>query len=414
MERELRQFIRFLFQIMEKRKKIFEESQVEGFVEYRKKGLTMPAIVMMIDAYMPLAETYPEIEEQLMVLVRDAARHGIYLIITAVTTRDIRYKLAANFKMTATFDLIERNYSEIMGRTEGLEPENFCGRGLVKLEKPLEFQAALPEYRKENLITETRDIVETIAAEESRRAVPIPVMPDKVDFKKLNAANDGLWIGLADSDLAQIPLNFTEHTSFIVTGNPGCGKSSVAVNWLNHLNEAKIYALDSAGAGFITIMDHKNVTDLSSIEDVSSFAGEFEEKLNQRRSELNDARKAGKDPKEILASWEQIIFAFDKFTEFTDNSDFYDLHNLMVRIIKKEQGIKVAVLALDNLDAFSEDYADASRSLKGAQTGLLLGSLKEQSFFNVMLPYGTPEKEIAFGDGYTVNKSRFAGIRAAL
>jgi hypothetical protein len=44
-----------------------------------------------------------------------------------------------------------------------MEPESFCGRGLVKLEKPLEFQTALPEYRDDAEITQTRDIVEQIA-----------------------------------------------------------------------------------------------------------------------------------------------------------------------------------------------------------------------------------------------------------
>ena len=76
--------------------------------------------------------------------------------------------------------------------------------------------------------------------------------------------------------------------------------------------------------------------------------------------------------------------------------------------------MKVTVLALDNIDDLRGDYSDAGRALISEQVGILLGSIRDQPIFNVGLRYGVPEKEFAFGDGYLIKKTRFAGIRAAL
>ncbi|MCL2048456.1 MAG: type VII secretion protein EssC [Defluviitaleaceae bacterium] len=436
-ERNIRQFVRFLFRTIEKRKQIFEENHVEGFVESVQGGLGLPAVVVMIDGYAPLAELYDDVDEQLILLARDAARYGIYLIITGMSTRDIRYKLSTNFKMAVTFELIDKSYAEIVGRTEGVEPESYCGRGLVKLEKPLEFQAVLPEHRKKIIapVTEmlngeevtrqserdevisTREIIDELSANETRRAIPIPVMPACVDINVLNAENtkgQGLWIGLNDSDLVPVVLNFAEHTSFMVTGSAGCGKSTVATAWLKNMDNSLIYALDSSGAGFITLLERENVTDLAGV-DMESFVSEMENLLDERRKAVIDARKSGKDLETVVSQWKQIILAFDRFSEVTDDDDtYYELCKLLTRIIKKEQGMKVSVFALDTLDGFSDDYSDAAKALKSEQTGLLLGSLKDQPIFGVSFPYGTPEKEFMPADGYIIKKSKYIGVRAAV
>jgi len=316
--------------------------------------------------------------------------------------------------MAATFELIDKSYSDIVGRTEGMEPESCCGRGLVKSEKPLEFQAALPEFRNSAGITQTRDIVAEIAALEPRSAIPIPVMPDKIDIRKLNSDKAGFIIGLYDSDISPVPLDLAEHTSFMIAGAPGCGKSTLAAVWMNMLSDAEIYALDSSGAGLMRVLGNENVTDLSGVAYFNEFIGEFEEVLSARRREFIETRRNGGDVCGVVNSWKQIIFVFDKFSEASDNDDYYDFMKLITRIIKRERGMKVTVLALDNPDDFCGDYSEAGKALRNEQTGILLGSVRGQSLFDAGLPYGMPEKDFAFGDGYIIKKTRMAGIRAAL
>jgi S-DNA-T family DNA segregation ATPase FtsK/SpoIIIE len=418
-ESGIRQFVRYLFRQMENRKQLFEDARAESFSEYRTRcGKDLPAIVVMVDGYAPLAEVYEDVDEQITLLSRDSARYGIFMVITGRTQRDIRYKLATNFKMALTYEQIDESYADIVGRTEGMKPEAYCGRGLVKLEKPLEFHTALPEYLKDvatQSIVTTREIIEELARTVTKRATPIPVMPEKVYLKDLNADGNAFNIGLSDNDLVPVSLDFADYASFIVTGSSGCGKSTVVVTWLKAMQNLEIYALDSSGAGFAALMESENVKDLSQVEDFSDFVSEFETIIDERRQAVIVARKSGQDIKEVGTSWKQIVFAFDKWTDVSDDDDtYYDLCKLLVRIIKKEQGLKIAVVALDTLDGFSGDYSDAGKAMKNEQTGLLLGSLAEQNLFDARLPYGTPEKEIKLGDGYLIRKSKYTGVRVGL
>ncbi|MCL2633121.1 MAG: type VII secretion protein EssC [Oscillospiraceae bacterium] len=414
-EREIQQFIRFLFRIIEKRKALFEENNTESFVEYRKKGFDLPAAVVMVDGYAPLMEVYDDVDEQITLLSRDAARYGIYFVITGMSTRDIRYKLSTNFKSAVTFELTDKSYSEIVGRTNGVEPDGYFGRGLVKLDKPLEFQAALPEYKDGDTVTDTRAVIDSIAKNETRRAVPIPVMPDKVDFKAINSDNtetNQFFIGLNDSDLSPVLMNFGEYTSFVITGGTGCGKSSLAVRWLKTLKNANICYMDSNGAGFAELSEGESFKDLSGVE-MSGFVENLVGVLEMRRKELIEAKKEGRDLSEVKSSWKQIVLAFDRITEMIEDDANYELCKLLTRIVKREQNMKVMVLALDTVDDLSTSYAELVKALKDEQTGLLLASMKEQSLFNINLPYGTAEKAFMFGDGYVIRRSSFAGIRAA-
>ena len=209
-------------------------------------------------------------------------------------------------------------------------------------------------------------------------------------------------------------LQLADYTAFMIIGNPGCGKSTLATLWLNTLKKTRIYALDSSAYGFMNLMDNECVIDLAQV-DLAEFINEIQEELSRRRTELVEAKRAKRDTAEVCSNWQQIVIAFDKFSEVTDDMEYDDLCEFLVRVTKQEYGMKVMVLALDTADGFSGNYASVCKAVQNAQTGLLLGSLKEHDtrVFNVNLPYGSPEKEIVFGDGYIVKKNKYTGLRVA-
>lgn len=139
-EKLIKQFIRFLFRVMEERKLQFEKEFSEGFADYKSKGGKMPGIVVIIDNYFALSETYEDVDEQVILLAREGAKYGIFIVATATNASLVRYKLSVNFKMAVCFQLTEKSeYDAIVGRTEGLEPSKFPGRGLVRANPPMEF-----------------------------------------------------------------------------------------------------------------------------------------------------------------------------------------------------------------------------------------------------------------------------------
>src|SRR5690606_29949107 len=96
--------------------------------------------------------------------------------------------------------------------------------------------------------------------------------------------------------------------------------------------------------GIYQMMDLPQVTDLAQVEDMSELVEYIKEKIETRRNQLISYRMAGRDVNEVLEQWNQIVFVFDRLSEFTGN-DMYTLHELLERIVKQERGLKIAVLA---------------------------------------------------------------------
>lgn len=152
-EDKINQFMLFIFRMMEERKEAMAQHFVANIQAYNKMSeQKFPYIILVIDNYFALSETYEEVDEKILTLSREGLKYGIYLIVTSNSPTLIRYKFSINFKMAISLQLTdETEYSNVVGRTEGLVPDKVLGRGLIKVEYPVEFQATLP-YGKEQTI----------------------------------------------------------------------------------------------------------------------------------------------------------------------------------------------------------------------------------------------------------------------
>lgn len=75
------------------------------------------------------------------------------------------------------------DYNSIVGRTDGLEPENLPGRGLCRGKPPLEFQTALPvPGESENQrVAQIRQLAELMDRKwDGPRPKKVPVLPKRV------------------------------------------------------------------------------------------------------------------------------------------------------------------------------------------------------------------------------------------
>lgn len=421
-ETKINQFVLFIFRVIEERKKLFEKCRAENFNAYRVKSTQiMPAIFIMIDNYFALSETYELIDEQMMTLAREGAKFGIFLVATATNATLVRYKFAVNFKMAISLQLTEKaEYDNIVGRTEGLEPSPVPGRGLVRGKPPLEFQTALPQFKDKD----TEEIISTFKsfADKNKfaKAVSIPEMPDKVYIHNLNESvkDDTLAIGLNDQDLQPVFVNFRINPTIMIAGDIQTGKSTILVSWITMLadilgDKVRIYAQDSSTMGIYSVLNRVNVTDLSQVEDMYSFIENLKAEIDRRREQINDYRRNNKNLDELYESWQLLVFVFDNLSDFTDTGD-YSLKEVLERIVKKEHGLKIAVVAAGNTSDLANNYDGFGKAVREAQCGILLGSLKDQNLFGARLPYGNPEKEFGLGDGYFIVKNRFVGLRAAV
>ena len=116
---------------------------VETIVPILWQMKELPNILIIINNFAAFTETYPDKEDAIAFLSREGTKYGIYFVLTAVGTNAVRFRLLQNFKQLIAMQMNdESEYSTIVGKTDGLLPSKFKGRGLVKLDAIYEFQTA--------------------------------------------------------------------------------------------------------------------------------------------------------------------------------------------------------------------------------------------------------------------------------
>lgn len=404
--------------MMEERKEAMAQHFVANIQAYNKMSeQKFPYIILVIDNYFALSETYEEVDEKILTLSREGLKYGIYLIVTSNSPTLIRYKFSINFKMAISLQLTdETEYSNVVGRTEGLVPDKVLGRGLIKVEYPVEFQATLP-YGKEQTIL---DVVKYFNKMDGiKKAVPIPQMPERISILKINqeTSPDMLTIGLNQNDMLPVTIDLKTNIAIMVAGEVQTGKSTTLISWIKAIRkkvgeeQLQLYLADSNNMGLFNLAQEIEHFDLKNGE-IEEITSELRDTLEQRREELNECRRNNGDVNQVYTSWKQIVIAFDNINEFAEDGDF-DFKELMEFVIKKCYGLKVIILAAGIEAEYNENWDGLVKAIKEAQVGVLLGSIKEQSLYNIRVPYGYYEKEMQLGDGYLITKNKYIPLKLA-
>ena len=167
---------------IEKRKKLFADYGGDYDSYIKISGKTIPSIVVVVNNFAAFIESYDSKEEAVSYLSREGTKYGVYFVLTALGTGAVRFRMLQNFKQLLVLQLNdETDYSTVVGKTEGLLPSKYKGRGLIKREELYEFQIAnLVEegtpfsYIQESCINIAKEWNGVIARK-------VPILPDVVD-----------------------------------------------------------------------------------------------------------------------------------------------------------------------------------------------------------------------------------------
>lgn len=131
----------------------------------------------------------------------------------------IPYRISQNFKAGIALRMADSmDYAGIVGKTNGLVPENFPGRGLVRGNPPLEFQIALPVAgRSETERTASIRAMVKLMNEKwnGGRAEGIPVMPDQV--RASDYPCDEIFLGLSCQDIRPATVDMRIHPFLLIS-----------------------------------------------------------------------------------------------------------------------------------------------------------------------------------------------------
>lgn len=202
------------------RKKMFVEYNGDYFYYITHSDKKLPLLLFIIHNYEGFSENFGGYSEELIRYARDGRRYGIILIITAGSSRGIGNRFLRNFANFFALEMSSKDeYYDIFGKMGSLYPASLSGRGICKVDYPLEFQTA-KIYEGDDVIAYLKEVSKKLKAAYNVSAPPIPVLPDKVTFSSLLQSLNGLSsipIGLVRDTLDTAVNNFNKEKVNVIT-----------------------------------------------------------------------------------------------------------------------------------------------------------------------------------------------------
>lgn len=251
-EEKITNLLRMIKKELEKRKRDFVNYGGD-IVSYNKENENqVQSIVILINNFTAFLELYEKYEDIIAYLSREGERYGIYFVLTANSTNSIRFRILQNFPQQYCLLMNdETDYFSIVGKTEGLLPTKYKGRGLVKiLDHIYEFQTAhisqtITSYK------EIKSYCQSLKEKSSCVARHVPVLPEVVslDFVKpylrdeqslsIPLGIDTITLELYDYDFGQRYLHFVVGQGYL--------KMMRATLEILKMKNLKMYVFDSHG-----------------------------------------------------------------------------------------------------------------------------------------------------------------------
>lgn len=284
--------IKLLLGQIQTRKKMFADYGGD-IVSYNSSAdKKVPSIVVIINNYAAFSEMYEDYESEILNLTREGTKYGIYFVLTATGTNAVRFRILQNLSQSYVLQLTdEADYSGILGKTDGLLPSKYKGRGLCKRTSIHEFQSAHP-FKSENQFADIRVFCDELRGKYSDTvARNIPVLPDVVDLdfiqKYITAESLTLPIGVETASLDISYYNFVKQAiTFIQSeSNDHVDFTSAFINMISSLSGFKTEAFDPDNILHST----NSASYYSSKKEIEDAVDELFNTVLERHNSLKDA-----------------------------------------------------------------------------------------------------------------------------
>ncbi|WP_229521540.1 type VII secretion protein EssC [Paenibacillus monticola] len=320
-EQKLGKLLSWLLSQLEERKHKFSQLGISNLVSYcTATGEKVPYIVILLDNYTGFSEAYDDHVLDLAKLVREGGNYGIYFVFAANAVNSFPYRISQNIKQALVYQMSDRmDYSSILGRTEGMEPTNTVGRGLLKDTRILEFHTALPVAASsdDQIAVGIRQISSQMkAAAGDLNPIEISVIPEKLSLAELleranqkrgDRINDcQMPIGLDWNTTIPIEIDVKKTSNFLISYVNQSKLDLRFTSIVQTLHESmdqvtkEIYLFDSGGVRLPKLSKHQAVTNcMSTAEEFLSFTQSVIDQLQLRKNDGRQAFAAASIPEEF-------------------------------------------------------------------------------------------------------------------
>lgn len=411
-EERVTKVCKLVFEELKRRKEIFSEIGIVRIDAYREaSGETIPYILLAVDNFGPVLNLFPDLDEFFQIITREGGSYGIYLVATANSENAVSYRISQNITGGVALRMPDRSdYASIVGRADGLEPENLPGRGLCRGKPPLEFQTALPvPGDTENLrVAHIRKLADLMNEKwAGYRPKDIPVMPNRVLARNISV--NGLLVGIDRESVQPAVIDLTQRQFLMVSG--------LGSNQGRQLFRALVEQLGGQDAGQ-TVTVYDPVGSLS--HNKTRFAGyitsgeEFDQFVADLMPVLQARKERATDPDgpQWLQEQKEIIIAISDHKRCFDLAS-NDTMRRLASIINLGKGLKVCLLVMSMVSDREELRGDLFTLHMTNKADVLMvdGTFRSHGMFDSQLDYTQSSEELDDGDAWLLETGKARRIK---
>lgn len=450
----------FLLRELESRQELFARAGVNTLPAYREatgdesgsstgRGTEMPAIVVVVDGYPNFASSYPEADDALANIARNAGNLGIHLVLSANSPGAVKTRMSSNITLSVALQMADKtDYSTVLQRAGIVEPTPVSGRGLIKGNPPLEFQTAfaVEGEGEASRAMALRELTRKMAQGwDGPTAPPVPMLPEKLWLADLlggysansmlmkregsSERSDGrghhrvpLALDVGELEAVEIDLNDGPH--FIVTGGPQTGKTTLLQTWTLALAEEAaagsllIFPVDFRRSGMVQLKELPQAVE--AIEDggeLDAVLGDIMNAARERREAVAKAREKTTglfNEREFLTRYPTIVMVMDDYDAIRDGVQDRAKARLE-HLIRRERGYGFSLIVAGSGNEIGGSWDGWVKALREMQSGFVLGSseLDDMQVLGARLPSAESGKVLPVSFGYYVKRGRPRKVKIA-
>jgi len=226
--------------VLTRREKEFAEQKIESIATYRRmrssgeiSGDGFGDVFLVVDGWLTLRQDFEQLEQTITAIAARGLGYGIHVLAATGKWSEFRPAIRDLFGTRLELRLGDPYESEVDRRLAMNVPESSPGRGITR--EGMHFLTALPRIDSQTTVDSLADgarkLVEAVAvAWQGQPAPRVRLLPDILPASALpGAAQTGakIPIGIDESTLSPVLLDFGADPHFMVFGDTECGKSNL-------------------------------------------------------------------------------------------------------------------------------------------------------------------------------------------
>ena len=261
----VRRTVAEMMSLLRRRERSFAEHGIESMTQLRRMradGTTVLAddpfgdVFLLVDGWPSIRQDFEALEQTIGILAAQGLSYGIHVVLSAPRWGDVRPAMRDLLGTRLELRLGDPSDSEYGRKRAATVPEGRPGRGIDR--DGLHILGALPRVDGSSEVADlsvgVASAVDAVRiATPGMSAPPVRMLPERIDRSDLLAALPDGWpapadaslsarlsvpIGIDESELAPVAVDFADNPHLMVFGDSGCGKTTLLRGLCRGLTES--------------------------------------------------------------------------------------------------------------------------------------------------------------------------------